>query len=103
MGKKIVSRFEFNIDKKILILSTNNYNGTVTLNAFGEEKDLIENVYYKIRDNDEFNEFNDTNILTKKDDFYILNSISIPGNYEFSFSYFNSKEKFNKIYVELKV
>ena len=51
LDKLIVSRFVFNLDKTILILSTYNYNATLILKASGSEKDLIENVYYKISDN----------------------------------------------------
>ena len=51
LDKLIVSRFVFNLDKTILILSIYNYNATLILKASGSEKDLIENVYYKISEN----------------------------------------------------
>ena len=101
LDKLIVSRFVFNLDKTILILSTYNYNGTLILKASGSEKDLIENVYYKISG---LNEFDDDKILMKlNDDEYKLNSISIPGKYEFAFSYKNSAYTYNKININIKI
>ena len=101
LDKLIVSRFVFNLDKTILILSTYNYNATLILKASGSEKDLIENVYYKISG---LNEFDDDKILMKlNDDEYKLNSISIPGKYEFAFSYKNSAYTYNKININIKI
>ena len=71
------------------------------MKASGSEKDLIENVYYKISG---LNEFDDDKILMKlNDDEYKLNSISIPGKYEFAFSYKNSAYTYNKININIKI
>ena len=99
LNKKIGSKFEFKIDKSIIFL-LNNIKESITISTDGDEKDRIENIYYKITN---INEFDDIKILIKENDKYILNNINETGNYEFAFSYQNSVNKYNQININLTV
>ena len=99
LNKKIGSKFEFKIDKSVLLIETN-IKGTITISTYGEGNDLIENIYYKITN---ISEFDDSKILKKENDKYILSDINETGNYEFAFSYQNSVKKYNTIYFNLTV
>ena len=99
LNKKIGSRFEFKIDKSVLLI-VNNIKGIITISTYGDEKNLIENIYYKITN---ISEFDDSKILKKENDKYILSDINETGNYEFAFSYQNSVKKYNTIYFNLTV